>query len=133
MFDKFVHKLPVRYSLTLLFLLMTLCALLFAVWNLRRETESGPWNAHRVKPGMTRHQVARIMGERHDVWCDGKLDYWEYLFDLSNKQGSPRVFISFKDHEVVKVYDQTDPAPRGLYRGLWYGDRRWRRRAEAAK
>ncbi len=92
-----------RFSLMLLLLLIALIASLLAWWRLQwQPTQTRPWNAHLVEPGMTRDEVNERMGIPHS----SDLQRWSYRTDRDNKR---QLWITteviFEDGRVKEVRD----------------------------
>jgi hypothetical protein len=106
--EKRVGRRPIQLSLTLLLLLVALLASLLAVWRLQEVPDYRQLNYHLVEPGMTHHEVARILGERHS----GKAGKWVYRIDRDemNKEWIT-VEIAFENGVVKEVVTGRDPYP----------------------
>jgi hypothetical protein len=73
--EKPEQRRPFQLSLTLLLLLIALIASLLATWKVRQGGyDSRPSDSEKITTGMTRNEVAQIMGE-HDT---GDLHRWVY-------------------------------------------------------
>jgi outer membrane protein assembly factor BamE (lipoprotein component of BamABCDE complex) len=58
-----IRRLTPRFSLTWLLVVVALCAGALGIWRFIQTPYVGPANISRVRPGMTRTEVADLMGE----------------------------------------------------------------------
>jgi hypothetical protein len=100
---------PIQISLTLVLLLVALIGSLLAVWRLRQEVpDDRHWNYHLLEPGMTHHDVARIMGERQS----GDAGVWVYRIDRDDiRREFVTVEIKFENGRVKDVRTGREPYP----------------------